>query len=157
MGWSIHTFEEFTLEKLYACLKLRVDVFIVEQGSPYEEIDDRDQASMHLLYEEEGKILAYARLVPAGVKYDSPSIGRVIVHPDARGRGFAKHLMERSLTYIQEEWNPEAIQLQGQTYLEKFYQSFGFETVSAPYDEDGIPHVDMKFSNSSRRSGEFLE
>lgn len=146
MNWKTYQFDELTARKLYEVLKLRVDVFVVEQNCPYPELDDLDQQSIHLLYSENNEVLAYARLVPADVKYDLPSIGRVIVRKDARGRGLAKELIERSVDYILTEWKAPAIQLQGQVYLQEFYQSFGFEPVSDSYDEDGIPHVDMKLT-----------
>ncbi|ANU08898.1 acetyltransferase YybD [Planococcus antarcticus DSM 14505] len=148
MDWKIYRFDELTAKELYDILKLRVDVFVVEQNCPYPELDDFDQLSIHLLYRENGNVLSYARLVPGGVKYELPSIGRVIVRKEARGRGFAKELLERSIDYILNEWNAPAIQLQGQVYLQEFYQSFGFEPVSDSYDEDGIPHVDMKLTRS---------
>lgn len=144
MNWTTYHFDELEARKLYEILKLRVDVFIVEQNCPYPELDGLDQESIHMAYTESDRILAYARLVPAGVKYGDPSIGRVIVHPDARSRGLAKELLTRSIDYIFSEWQPEEIQLQGQVYLQKFYESFGFVPVSGAYDEDGIPHVDMK-------------
>lgn len=144
MDWKTYRFDDFTARELYGVLKLRVDVFVVEQNCPYPELDNLDQQSIHLLYRENGEVLAYARLVPAGVKYELPSIGRVIVRDDARGRGLAKQLLERSIDYIAGEWQAQAIQLQGQVYLQEFYQSFGFQPISDSYDEDGIPHVDMK-------------
>lgn len=144
MDWKTYRFDDFTARELYGVLKLRVDVFVVEQNCPYPELDNLDQQSIHLLYRENGEVLAYARLVPAGVKYEFPSIGRVIVRDDARGRGLAKQLLERSIDYIVGEWQAQAIQLQGQVYLQEFYQSFGFQPISDSYDEDGIPHVDMK-------------
>ena len=148
MDWKTYRFDDFTARELYSVLKLRVDVFVVEQNCPYSELDNLDQQSIHLLYIENGEVLAYARLVPAGAKYELPSIGRVIVREDARGRGLAKQLLERSIDYIVGEWQPEAIQLQGQVYLQEFYQSFGFQAISDSYDEDGIPHVDMKLTNT---------
>lgn len=148
MDWKTYHFEELTTKDLYEVLKLRVDVFVVEQNCPYPELDNLDQQSIHLLCREDGVIQSYARLVPAGAKYDLPSIGRVIVRKEARGRGLAKELLERSIDYILTEWKSKAIQLQGQVYLQEFYQSFGFQPVSESYDEDGIPHVDMKLTNS---------
>lgn len=148
MDWKTYHFEELTTKDLYEVLKLRVDVFVVEQNCPYPELDNLDQQSIHLLCREDGVIQSYARLVPAGAKYNLPSIGRVIVRKEARGRGLAKELLERSIDYILTEWKAPAIQLQGQVYLQEFYQSFGFQPVSESYDEDGIPHVDMKLTNS---------
>lgn len=148
MDWNTYRFDELTASKLYEFLKLRVDVFIVEQDCPYPELDNLDQESIHMAYTENGRTLAYARLVPGGVKYDLPSIGRVIVHPDARSRGLAKQLLEKSIDYILMEWEANEIQLQGQVYLKGFYESFGFVPISEEYDEDGIPHVDMKLTKN---------
>lgn len=144
LTWKLYRFEELTAAELYEMLKLRVDVFVVEQNCPYPELDDLDQQSVHLAYREDGKILAYARLVPGEIKYGVPSIGRVIVNPAARGRGLARELMNRSIDFIFTEWQPSEIRLQGQLYLKEFYQSFGFNPISDVYDEDGIPHLDMK-------------
>ncbi|MBU9672312.1 GNAT family N-acetyltransferase [Planococcus sp. CP5-4] len=144
MAWKSYQFDDFTAQALYNILKLRVEVFVVEQNCPYPELDGLDEVSTHMVYEEDGEVLAYARLVPAGKKYDAPSIGRVIVRKEARGRGLAKELLERSIRYIDEQWKEPEIQLQGQVYLKEFYGSFGFEAISEIYNEDGIPHIDMK-------------
>lgn len=148
MNWNTYRFDELSAGKLYEFLKLRVDVFVVEQNCPYPELDNLDQASIHLACGEVDRTLAYARLVPAGVKYSIPSIGRVLVHREARNQGLAKRLMEHAVDYILNEWQADEIQLQGQVYLQKFYESFGFMPISEPYDEDGIPHIDMKFSKN---------
>lgn len=144
LNWEFKTFSELTAAELYEILKLRVDVFVVEQECPYPELDNLDQQCIHLTCKEDGEILSYARLVPADVKYDIPSIGRVIVQAEMRGKGLAKQLINRSIEFILTEWRADEIQLQGQLYLKDFYQSFGFEPVSEVYDEDGIPHIDMK-------------
>ncbi|MBT2584028.1 GNAT family N-acetyltransferase [Planococcus sp. ISL-109] len=146
MAWNSYRFDEFTAQELYNILKLRVEVFVVEQNCPYPELDGLDVGSTHIVYQEQGEVLAYSRLVPAGEKYELPSIGRVIVRKEARGRGLAKELLERSIRHINEQWQEPEIQLQGQEYLKEFYGSFGFEAISEVYDEDGIPHIDMKRS-----------
>lgn len=148
MTWKLYRFDELTASELYEMLKLRVDVFVVEQNCPYPELDNLDQQSVHLAYRENGKILAYARLVPAELKYGVPSIGRVIVDREARGRGLARELVNRSIRFIFTEWKPDEIRLQGQLYLKDFYQSFGFDPISDVYDEDGIPHLDMKLGKN---------
>lgn len=150
MTWKTYGFDELSTVELYEILKLRVDVFVVEQNCPYPELDGLDQESVHLAFREGGEILAYARLVPGGLKYDVPSIGRVIVRPGARGRGLARQLMRRCLDFIFTEWQPEAVQLQGQEYLKEFYQTFGFEPISDVYDEDGIPHLDMRLEGGKK-------
>lgn len=148
MEWNFNTFNELTAAGLYNILKLRVDVFVVEQDCPYPELDNLDQQCIHLTCVEEGEIIAYSRLVPADAKYDIPSIGRVVVQPEARGRGLAKELLNKSIQFILTEWQAYEIQLQGQYYLKDFYESFGFNPISDVYDEDGIPHLDMKYVKS---------
>ncbi|MDO7905357.1 GNAT family N-acetyltransferase [Paenibacillus sp. JX-17] len=143
MTWELKTFEQLTNLELYAILQERTAVFVVEQHCPYQEVDGKDPASYHLLYREEGRILAYARLLPPGVSYPEASIGRVIVKQSARGRGLAKELLRRSIAFIQQELGEKAIKIQAQEYLKDFYGSFGFAPVSGVYLEDDIPHVDM--------------
>ena len=141
--WNVQKFEELTVKQLYTYLQLRVNVFIVEQQCPYPELDGYDEEAFHLTYIENEKLLAYARILPEGVKYNRVSIGRVIVDQEVRGRGIAKELMKQSLSFIQQNWPQKEVQLQAQTHLRDFYGAFGFEAVSDDYDEDGIPHVDM--------------
>lgn len=152
MAWDMHEFKNLTVLELYEILALRVNVFVVEQNCPYPELDGLDPECMHLAYREDGKVLAYARLVPGNLKYGVPSIGRVIVSPDARGRGLARELVNKCIEYIFGEWQAEEIRLQGQVYLKEFYQSFGFDPISDVYDEDGIPHLDMSLRKKRRGS-----
>jgi ElaA protein len=141
--WIIKSFNELTTIELYSYLQLRVNVFIVEQSCPYPELDGYDLDSYHLTYIENDEVLAYARILPAGIKYQRISIGRVIVDQKSRGRGLAKELMNQAIEFSREKWPNTDIQLQAQTYLKQFYGSFGFIEISEEYDEDGIPHVDM--------------
>lgn len=142
MDWKLKTFEELTLNELYTILQARTAVFVVEQECPYQEVDGKDIYCRHLFLEEEGRLLAYSRLVPPGVSYPEASIGRVIVDASARGRGLARELMARSLKHLREDGHTR-VKIQAQAYLHGFYGSFGFEPVSEVYDEDGIPHIDM--------------
>ena len=143
MSWNIKKFEELTNSELYNLLKERTLVFVVEQNCPYLEVDGKDPFSYHLFKEEEGEIVAYLRVVPAGVSYQEASIGRVFVKKEYRGQGIAGELLSRGLNYIQNELKETNVKIQAQDYLRKFYSSFGFQAVSDTYLEDNIPHVDM--------------
>lgn len=143
MEWTIKQFQDLNLDELCAILYLRTEVFVVEQSCPYQEVDNKDQESYHLLGQDNGEIVAYARLLPPGITFPEASIGRVLVTRSHRGKGLAQQLMARSLAFLVEELGQKRIQLSGQTYLEKFYKSFGFKPVSQSYLEDGIPHKDM--------------
>lgn len=146
MQWQLLPFTELTLDSLYELMKLRVDIFVVEQNCPYPELDEKDRVAgaMHLLGRgSSGELLAYARLLPAGVSYSQVSIGRVAVTPKARGGGRARQLMQEAIVNCQKLWPAEDIKIGAQEYLRAFYQSLGFEAVSEVYLEDGIPHLDM--------------
>ncbi|GIU16413.1 MULTISPECIES: GNAT family N-acetyltransferase [unclassified Shewanella] len=146
MLWKSLSFSELSLNELYDLLKLRVDVFVVEQNCPYPELDDKDRQSQtqHLLgLNEQGVIQAYARVLAPGVSYPDASIGRVIVAQAARGAGVANTLMQKAIAISSKKWPENNIQLGGQEHLKDFYQQLGFKAVSEMYLEDGIPHVDM--------------
>ena len=148
MEWLNQSFDEISGRELYEILKLRVNVFIVEQDCPYAEIDGNDFDAIHITCKDQQGIAAYTRLLPKGVKYESPSIGRVIVRADLRGTGLGHLLMERALHQVLKKWKPSEILLQAQTHLESFYKQHGFNTISEPYKDDGIPHIDMRYSVS---------
>lgn len=141
--WVIKKFEELTSEELYALIKSRIDVFVVEQACAYEETDNKDQHAVHLYIERNGIIAAYARLLPAGVSYPQASIGRVLVNQAYRGKGYGRHLLEKSIRFIKKEWQENEIKIGAQSHLQPFYASLGFEAVSEVYLEDGIPHIEM--------------
>ena len=143
MSWELKKFSELDTHNLYEILKLRVEVFVVEQNCPYPELDDCDQQALHLYLKENNEILAYCRILPAGLKYDDCSIGRVIVREQARGKGYARVIMQKAINIIETSWNVPCIKLCAQSHLQHFYQSVGFETISDEFDEDGIPHVYM--------------
>jgi len=146
MAWCCYRFSELSTQDLYQILKLRSDVFVVEQNCAYPDIDNKDiQADVrHLFWREQGEIVAYLRLLPPDLSYpDMVSIGRVVVAPAGRGTGLGRKLIQQGLDECAELWPRNAVKIGAQTYLEDFYQSFGFETVSESYLEDGIPHIDM--------------
>lgn len=146
MQWTNHEFGELSGHEVYEMLKLRVDVFVVEQNCAYHEVDGYDYSALHIFCNDEEGLAAYARLLPAGVKYTGPSIGRVIIRENRRGTGLAHILMERSINFIKTHWKPGNIHLQAQHHLVGFYGNHGFNAVSEPYDDGGIPHVDMILS-----------
>jgi ElaA protein len=143
LEWRILKFEEFDVNLLYEVLKLRVDVFVVEQNCAYPELDTYDQQSLHLLCIEKEEVIAYCRVLPPGEKYDVCSIGRVIVKEKARGTGVARQLMVKAIEEAEDAWNIQTIHLCAQSHLQNFYGSLGFVTMSDVFDEDGIPHVNM--------------
>lgn len=152
--WSWKKFEELSLAELYEILKVRQEVFAVEQSCIYQDVDDLDKVSWHLFAkqksdEDSGKIYAYLRVVFPKYKYDEPSIGRVLTIVEARGKGMGKVLIDKALMYIEKELPNQAIRISAQKYLEGFYSGFGFKSVSEPYDEDGIPHIEMTTSVES--------
>jgi ElaA protein len=145
--WQWTSFAELRPEELYAALQLREAVFIVEQNCVYPDADGRDSEAWHLLgWIREGAgraLVAYARVFPPGARYVEGSIGRVATARRVRGRGYGKALMAEALRRLETLAPRQPVKLAAQRYLEDFYSSFGFRTVSAPYEEDGIIHVDM--------------
>jgi ElaA protein len=141
----IKEFKELTAEELYEILKLRINIFIVEQKCPYEECDDKDKNSYHLYLKEDDKILAYLRVVKKGISYDEISIGRVVVNSKYRGQNLGRELMTKAINFITEKLKEKNIRISAQLYLEEFYKSFGFKSVSSQYLEDNIPHIEMLY------------
>jgi ElaA protein len=145
--WQWSRFSELTAADLYAVVQLREAVFIVEQNCPYPDSDGRDPNAWHLLgwsQRSTGRVLvAYARIFEAGVRYDEASIGRVVTAPDVRGTGKGRALMAEALRRIDSLMPGQPIRIAAQRRLEDFYLGLGFKTVSDPYEEDGIIHVDM--------------
>jgi ElaA protein len=144
MNWIIKPFESLNTKELYQILQVRNEVFIVEQDCPYQDLDNKDFASLHLWKEDAtGAIAAYCRLLPAGISYKEPSIGRVLTSATNRGLGLARAMMEDAIAYIQKEWRTHHIRISAQLYLKAFYESLGFQQVGETYLEDAIPHIEM--------------
>lgn len=139
-------FSALATVELYGILALRSQVFVVEQECAYQEVDGHDQKALHVLGTEDGDLVAYARLLPAGQLYRQPSIGRVAVKRGFRQKGFGREIFGEAFDLAREQNPGSTIKIQAQTYLEHFYQSFGFKTVSAPYPDVGVMHVDMLYS-----------
>lgn len=141
--WILKKFQELTPDQLYSILQLRNEVFVVEQNCVFQDADDKDQPSCHLMGYMNNKLVAYTRLVPPGIAYEEPSIGRVVTSPVVRGTGTGRELMLQSITRTQELFGKQPIRIGAQLYLKKFYESLGFEQVSEIYLEDGIEHIYM--------------
>jgi len=145
MHWQLLTFSELSTVQLYQLLKLRVDVFVVEQNCPYPELDDKDHQSgvYHLLGYQEGELVACARLLAPGISYAQVSIGRIATAKTHRQHGLGKTLLTTALQQCEIHWPQQDIQIGAQLYLTNFYQGFGFKRNSADYFEDDIEHLDM--------------
>jgi ElaA protein len=141
--WLLKKFEELTPYQLYAILQLRNEVFVVEQNCVFQDADDKDQDSFHLMGFLNSKLVAYTRLVPPGISYEQPSIGRVVTSPSVRRSGAGKELMQQSIKAVYDLFGKQPIKIGAQLYLKKFYESFDFKQASAVYDEDGIDHIYM--------------
>jgi ElaA protein len=143
ISWVIKSFESLTPTALYDILRLRSEVFVVEQNCVFLDIDNKDQFSYHLLGFVENELAAYTRLIDAGKVYDYMSIGRVVTSPKYRRTGIGKELMDVSIEKCYELFGKGPIKIGAQLYLKNFYESFGFVQSSEVYDEDGIDHIEM--------------
>ena len=145
MKWKIVPFERLTTTDLYALLRLRAAVFIVEQNCVYQDIDNQDQIAYHLIGKtKEENICAYARIFPPKNGY--VSIGRVVVEAKERNRDYGKNVMVKALKFSQQKFNGFPIKISAQKHLESFYSSLGFEYRGEDYLEDNIPHCAMYYS-----------
>jgi len=139
--WS--RIENLSALELFTIIKARESVFVVEQQCPYQETDDMDLYSWHLAASINNQLAAYVRVVDPGIKYEQPSIGRVMTISEFRNLKIGRSLMNEAIRFTEEQYPQMGIKIGAQVYLQKFYESLGFEAVSEPYDEDGIPHIDM--------------
>lgn len=143
MNWQVKPFCELTSAELYEILRLRSNVFVVEQHCVFLDMDNKDQQCLHLLGYVNDRLAAYSRLVPAGISYEEPSIGRVCTDPEYRSIGLGKELMNVSIKALELHFGTAAIRIGAQLYLKRFYESLGFRQISEEYLEDGIAHIEM--------------
>ena len=141
--WICKRFEELTPEELYAVIKLRNEVFVVEQNCVYQDADGKDVCCFHLLGYADNNLASYARLVPAKAAFQEISIGRVVTSPAYRKVGAGRQLMHKAIEQCYELFGKQPIRIGAQLYLKKFYESFGFVQMSEMYLEDDIPHIEM--------------
>jgi ElaA protein len=137
------TFQELTIHELYALLKLRAEVFVVEQNSVYLDVDDKDQKALHILGYINNKLVAYSRVFPNDTYFKEASIGRVVVAASERKHKYGHDLMRFAIDVLEQNFGKQTIKISAQSYLISFYQSHGFVTFGEEYLEDGIPHTAM--------------
>ena len=144
MMTEIKHYRNLELDEFHDLVQLRIAVFVIEQNCPYQDLDGIDKDSFHVMVKnEENKIIETARIIPPGITYEYPSVGRVVSHPDFRGLKLGHLLMKESLNFIDLTFGKIGVVLSAQEHLENFYKAHGFEATSMRYLEDGIPHVKM--------------
>ncbi len=146
INWMCKKFDDLSPAELYSILQLRNEVFVVEQNCVYQDADNKDQHAFHLMGWQQGKLVAYSRLIPPGIAYKEQSIGRVITSIVARKSGFGRALMQQSVIECRKLFGHNIIRIGAQLYLKKFYASLGFVPIGGIYLEDGIEHIEMLLS-----------
>ncbi|MCI2229454.1 GNAT family N-acetyltransferase [Polaribacter sp. MSW13] len=143
MEFTVKSFSELNLSELYEILQLRSEVFVVEQDCVYQDIDFKDQKSLHVFGFKNDKIVAYTRIFKPGDYFDNASIGRVVVAATERKYGYGHDLIKASIKAIKNHFKVDEITISAQKYLKKFYKSHNFIQIGEEYLEDGIPHIKM--------------
>lgn len=143
--WKCKPFNELSVEELYDILRLRNEVFVVEQNCVFQDADNKDQHCYHLCGWKNNTLIAYVRLVPPGISYEEPSIGRVVTSPLARRTGAGRLLMQKAIEECFKIFGEQNIRIGAQLYLKEFYESLRFHQVSEVYLEDNIPHIEMLY------------
>ncbi len=141
--WTCKAFGELGPEELYKILRLRSEVFVVEQNCVFLDMDNKDIFCDHLMGWEGESLLGYSRIVPAGISYEETSIGRIVSSPGARGLGIGRELMQQGIETLYRLHGKRDIRIGAQYYLKAFYESFGFVQTGEIYPEDGIDHIEM--------------
>jgi|TARA_B110000971_G_C20014796_1_gene503408 ElaA protein len=140
---NTYIYNELTTNQLYNILKLRAEVFVVEQNCAYQDLDNKDNKALHLIGEINNEIIAYTRIFKKGDYFTNSSIGRVLVKKEFRKKELGKAIMEKSIEIIKKNTKEEKIEISAQKYLTKFYKDLGFKKTGKEYLEDNIPHIKM--------------
>lgn len=140
---KVKKFNELSIQELYSLLKLRSEIFVVEQDCVYQDLDGKDAKALHVIGINNNEVVAYTRIFKPGDYFDIASIGRVAVHKDYRKYGYGKDIMQASINAVDEKFKEQQIKISAQTYLDKFYTELGFKAIGEGYLEDGIPHIQM--------------
>ena len=142
--WKIRRFEALSVAELYNLLQLRSEIFVVEQNCVYQDVDGKDEKALHIIGEDNGQTVAYARLFKPKDYFEQASIGRVVVKETYREKKLGHILMREAIYFIKSQFNETKITISAQLYLKHFYESHGFIQTSETYLEDDIPHIEMK-------------
>ncbi len=140
---KVKTFQELTIQELYDSLQLRSEIFVVEQDCVYQDLDGKDQKSLHVLGFKNNKIIAYTRIFKPGDYFEEASIGRVVVKKNERQYKYGYDIMKASIEAIKNHFNETKIKISAQIYLKQFYNNLGFKEIGDLYLEDDIPHITM--------------
>ena len=144
---QVKSFQELSLEEFHDIIALRIQIFIIEQNCPYQEVDGKDKLAHHLFFKNEmDEIIAVTRILPQGISYEEVAIGRVVVHEDYRGTGLGNQLMADSMNFVKDKYGEVPVRLSAQKHLENYYGNHGFKSTGKEYLEDGIPHVEMLYN-----------
>lgn len=144
---QVKSFQELSLEEFHDIIALRIQIFIIEQNCPYQEVDGKDKLAHHLFFKNEmDEIIAVTRILPKGISYAEVAIGRVVVHEDYRGTGLGNQLMADSMNFVRDKYGEVPVRLSAQKHLENYYGNHGFKSTGKEYLEDGIPHVEMLYN-----------
>ncbi len=145
MNWNLKNFDSLTREDLYEILRLRSEIFVVEQNCVFQDMDEKDFCALHLFLKDEktSKIIAYTRLFKPGDYYFHASIGRVAVKKEYRKTGLGHQLMQKAIEEIEKKFQTKPIKIGAQLYLKAFYETHNFKQIDDEYIEDGIPHIHM--------------
>lgn len=141
--FEVKSFKEIDTEELYKILRLRAEVFVVEQDCVYQDIDNKDQKALHIIGTKNQEVVAYTRIFDEGYYFDKASIGRVVVAEGERKFGYGHDLIKESISAIETHFKTKNIKISAQTYLKNFYEKHGFIKIGEEYLEDGIPHIAM--------------
>jgi ElaA protein len=146
INWVCKPFRELTTEELYLILRLRSEVFVVEQNCIFLDMDNKDFYCDHVMGWKENMLLGYSRIMPPGISYEESSIGRIVSSPAGRGMGVGRELMQQSIQTLYRIHGKRDIRIGAQYYLKEFYESYGFVQTGEIYPEDGINHIEMLLS-----------
>ncbi|MGB3467374.1 MAG: GNAT family N-acetyltransferase [Cyclobacteriaceae bacterium] len=143
LNWTVRKLEDIKSLQLYDILKLRADVFVVEQECIYPDIDGKDVKALHVIGTKDSEVIAYTRIFDSGEYFEMPSIGRVVVKESERKHKYGHELIRQSIEAINNYYGSQSIKISAQVYLTKFYETHDFRAIGTEYLEDGIPHVAM--------------